>query len=217
MDEIELLSNINDVLQVEISQRHSYFQLKYFLLGKEPTNQAKLWQSLRELKNRYDSLMAINLEIEESKDNIELLNIHTKRIKQKIEKSINDKQQILQIKLRKLERRQKSAQHGINQLLEKKKWLTEESRFFLEFFKNLRKVEELKPFDDLESQKQYWGEKLMRKINLKSLLQSSPDVDLIETALALPDDIPFKKQIVEHLNSIQAKIVEMKNTKKLGC
>ena len=60
----ELMTAMDDLLKNEVVQRHSYFQLKYFLIGKEPTNQAKMWQCLRELKTRRQSLKAISLEIE---------------------------------------------------------------------------------------------------------------------------------------------------------
>ena len=36
-----LISQIDNCFSQEMPQRHSYFQLKYFLLGKEPTLQSK--------------------------------------------------------------------------------------------------------------------------------------------------------------------------------
>ena len=77
--ERNLREEIKELLKNEVAQRHSYFQLKYFLIGKEPTYQSKMWQCLRELKTRYDSLEAIDLEREEVKDKIELLDISVLR------------------------------------------------------------------------------------------------------------------------------------------
>ena len=68
----DIMEEMRDLLsQQEISQRHSYFQLKYFLIGKEPTYQSKMWQCLRELRNRVESLDNMSLEIDELKDKIE--------------------------------------------------------------------------------------------------------------------------------------------------
>ena len=68
----DIMEEMRDLLsQQEISQRHSYFQLKYFLIGKEPTYQSKMWQCLRELRNRVESLDNMSLEIDELKDKID--------------------------------------------------------------------------------------------------------------------------------------------------
>lgn len=212
-----LLSQIEDVLQHEIAQRHSYFQLKYFVIGKEPTNQAKMWACLRELKSRHDSLKAIDLEIEEAKDGAELLDIAiTKAEKQK------EESRECEIRVRQLQRKKSAAAEGLVRLGEKKKWLLEESNFFVSTFKNLEKIEPLKPYDDVDSQKQFWGEKLSQKLNLKMLSSNQLDMELVETIVALPDDIPIKKQalnmlsvrhnhMVQALSSTAAKMIEGKN------
>jgi hypothetical protein len=209
---------IQDVLQHEIAQRHSYFQLKYFLIGKEPTLQAKMWQCIRELKNRKDSLEALELEIEETKDNLELMDINIHKLG--LELNTYEHQEFtkkeIEIKIRQKERQKKAAQCNIKQLEERKKWLEEECRFFLETFKNIEKVEPLKNYDDLESQKQYWGEKLSQKINLKMLSQNQLDTELIETIVALPDDMPIKQQILgtlnlRHINMVRQLKDAMKN------
>jgi prephenate dehydrogenase len=49
------LENLQAVVEKHpLTGRHSYFQLKYFIVGKEPTPQAKIWQCLREMKARRD-------------------------------------------------------------------------------------------------------------------------------------------------------------------
>ena len=64
----EIKEKISELLKNEVVSRHSYFQLKYFLIGKEPTNQAKMWQCLRELKARQEILNSVDLQLEEEKD-----------------------------------------------------------------------------------------------------------------------------------------------------
>ena len=43
---------IENIIKNEIVDRHSYFQLKNFLVGKEPTLQSNLWRCVREIKIR---------------------------------------------------------------------------------------------------------------------------------------------------------------------
>jgi hypothetical protein len=206
-----MLEEIDDVLKHEVAQRHSYFQLKYFLIGKEPTTQSKMWQCLRELKTRRESLKAISLEREEVKDKIELLDIQRKRCElnlQKADKEDGLLRREIEINIRQYNRQKQAAMESLIDLEEREKWLGEESRFFLETFKNLQKIEPLKHFDDLESQKHYWGEKLTQKVNLKMLTQNHLDSDLIETIVALPDDVQIKKQTLQTLTFKQNQMLQ---------
>jgi hypothetical protein len=196
-----LLDEISAVLKYEPCQRHSYFQLKYFLIGKEPTNQSKMWQCLRELKSRKESLESLDLEYEDSKDKLELLDITLERIRMKLE-SVQDElsKREIQIQTNQTNRQRASLEANILQLVERKNWIEEESRFFLETFKSILKTEPLKNFDDLDSQKEYWEEKLANKLNLKMLTSNQLDMEMVETIVALPDDMPIKKQILNTLN-----------------
>ena len=226
MSNSELFTEMKDILKHEVVQRHSYFQLKYFLIGKEPTTQAQMWQCLKELKTRNDSLVALDLEIEDVKDKIELLDINIERTtldissdaerEQEQEFPINpvyeqysalEKKEDL-IKLRQLERQKVSMESNLGQFSERKKWLEEECRFFIETFKNLEKIEPLKNFDDLSAQKQYWGEKLAQKLNMKMLTHNQLDTELIETIIALPDDMPIKGRTLNTLSLRHASMVK---------
>lgn len=212
MDTEILSQDIKKILQNELIERHSYFQLKYFLIGKEPTIQAKMWQCIRELKSRKDSLDAIDLEIEEIKDKIELIDISKQRSALEHSNSLdsfknNDEKELflkeLIIKNRQTDRQKINLQKKLGSLENKTKNIAEECVFFVEVFKNLEKLEPLKHFDDLDSQKNYWNEKLTQKFNLKALTSNHLDTEMIETILALPDDIEVKKNVVSRLNAKQ--------------
>lgn len=205
----KLSSDIDTILENQVTERHSYFQLKYFLIGKEPTIQSKMWQAIRELKSRKESLDSIDLEIEEIKDKIELIDIS----KQKLALEENSNLELINckekkdlflreliIKSRQLDRQKVSLQKKLIALDERAKNIIEECVFFVEVFKNFEKVEPLKHFDDLESQKNYWNEKLTQKFNLKALTSSHLDTEMIETILSLPDDLDVKKNVVSRLN-----------------
>lgn len=208
----ELVEKMNNLLQTSVSSRHSYFQLKYFLIGKEPTNQSKMWQCLRELKSRQETLDSIDLQIEEENDKLELCKLNISRI-EKTEKETTDEldSKELTIKKRQINRAVTSTLKNIESLKNKKKDTEEECEFFVETFKNIEKIEPLKNFDDLDSQKDYWGTKLLEKINLRILLQKNVDTELIETALALPDDTPIKQQVINKLNYLQNNILKSNN------
>ena len=208
------------LLETEVTQRHSYFQLKYFLIGKEPTNQAKMWQCLRELKTRRQSLKAISLEREDLKDKLELLDINKQRKTSELDKNDGSDELLfkeLRIGLRQIERQIKSLEENLQEINERQKWIEEESKFFVETFKNLQKIEPLQHFDDFESQKQYWNEKLTQKINLKMLTQNSVDAELVETIVALPDEVQIKKQTLQTLTFKQNQLLQQltENSKKM--
>ena len=116
----------------------------------------------------------------------------------------------LGIKKRQINRNISNVSNNVQSLLSKKKDTEEECEFFIETFKNIEKIEPLKYFDDLDSQKEYWNTKLLEKINLKILLQNNVDIDLVETALSLPDDLPIKKQVLNKLNYLQSNMLKIK-------
>ena len=115
----EIYEQITNLLSdKEIVNRHSFFQLRYFLVGKEPTNQARMWRCIRELEVRQQTIEAINLEMEDINDKKELLQIQITRL----ERSLADEpifgvtddpgewalvQKELEIKLRRLRRKER--------------------------------------------------------------------------------------------------------------
>jgi len=78
---MSVIKEMGELLRHEVVERHSFYQLNQFLLGGEPTVQAKMWQALRELKTRQQSLNSLKLEIEDLKDSQELLSIQRERLK----------------------------------------------------------------------------------------------------------------------------------------
>ncbi len=206
---IDVLEKMAAILQNKVTSRHSYFQLKYFVIGKEPTHQSRLWQCLRELKSRHDSIKAIVLEIDDTNDKLELLHIEEERLKLKeyTYQSLDDRER--DIKLRRLIRQQTAILENITQLQEKLKNNEEEARFFIQTFEDLEKIDKIKPFDDLESQKEYWNAKLTQDINMRILLQNPVEAELMKTVLALNNDAPIKQQTLHILDNGRKKLQEL--------
>jgi len=204
---------ISKIIERSVPERHSFFQLRYFVIGKEPTNQAKMWQCLREIKARKESLDSIELETEEQNDTLELLELEEKMLNlNKFEQDTTEVKDIKEkenrIKIKKIKRQKSSIISNIAQLLSRKKYIEEELEFFLEMFKTLEKSEPLKNLDDINSQKEYWSEKLTQKLNLKMLLGGQLESELVETIVALPDDMNVKKQILNTLTLRHEQLVK---------
>jgi hypothetical protein len=206
----DLKAETTELLKHEVVQRHSFFQLKYFLIGKEPTVQSKMWQCLRELKQRRESLDAIELERDEVKDKIALIDISMLKLTAAYgnENQPELDRRELEIRIRQTERQKKALIRNLEDLDDKERWLNDECLFFVETFKNLEKVEPLRPFDDIEAQSQYWNEKLTQKANIKMLTQNTIDSELIETIVALPNDLPIKKHTLQNLNIKQEQMLQ---------
>jgi len=212
----DLLAKMDALLQNEVVSRHSYFQLKYFIIGKEPTHQSKLWQCLRELKSRHESIRAIILELDDVNDKLSLLDIEEDRLQLKKSEPISTacfEQQCQElerreydIKIRRLKRQRAALVENALQLRERLKNNEEEARFFIQAFEALERKEKLKPYDDLEAQKEYWNARLTQDINMRVLLQNPVDVELMKTVLALNNDAPIKQQALHILESRQRQL-----------
>jgi hypothetical protein len=218
--------NMGRILANEVVDRHSYFQLKYFVLGKEPTTQAMLWRCVRELQARKETIEATKREIEETNDRIALLDIDIEEAPNTSAFGVDDPafEKRREIEVRRMRRQQESLRSSAEALQKKLKFTEEEAQFFVNAFISLERAEKLKAFDDPESQKAYWNEKLSQELSLRGLLRQPIDVELARTVFAV--DLPVKEETVKMFQALEAqhqraaKKVEEKSgadqTKQLG-
>jgi len=217
----ELMVEMKEILKNEIAERHSYFQMKYFIINKEPTIQSKMWQCLREIKTRHESLESIMLEIDDGKDNLELIDINIDKLEDTLRKRIGKEDSSselreMEIGIRKMRRKKVLSEKNLEVLTKKMRHLEEEANFFVITFESLNKIEPLRNYDDIDSQKQYWNEKLLQKVNLKMLLHSTVDTEIIETVMALPDDLPIKQQTVKNLELRHGQMAHIKQQAEMS-
>lgn len=198
-----LIEQINSLSTFETVDRHSFFQLQYFVIGKEPTIQAKLWRCLQEINHRKDSLESARLEIEEVEDQILLLKENIRCME------VDNLDLEGSIALRQKQRRLKSTEKTLVSLKKKLVSLEEETKFFIQAFISLEKKEKLKPYDDFESQKSYWNEKLYQELKLKITLQQPISPELVQTILALPSDCNVQIQTVSLLENLATNIKQV--------
>jgi len=191
----KLDKEIEQITSHRLPERHTFFQLQYFLIGKEPTVQAKMWRCVRELKARKDTLEAIKLEIEAANDDLLLINMKIEQL----DAGVSDESLEKQIKKRKLERKKVATNSRLKDLNNRLESVGEESEFLVKAFRTLESIEPLKPHDDLNSQKAYWNDKLTQELNLRSLFGLPLDLELMKTILALNSDAPIKQETLKQI------------------
>jgi hypothetical protein len=205
----ELTEKLKNILKDDIPNRHSFFQLDHFIIKKEPTIQAQLWQCLRELRTRNETIEKIKLEIEETKDRLELLNIQEKKglvawdQQEATEEMDKLYKRELEINVRQLKRQRIACEHSIADLEKKLSETLEETEYFVNTFEELSKIEELKPFDDPKAQQEYWNERLRNELNMRILLKHPIDIELAKTILSLNDATPIKRELTKILMTVQ--------------
>lgn len=220
MNELTLNEEAKKILDyADLKDRHSFFQLSHFIIGKEPTIQSKLWQCVREINPRLETLKSLDLEIENYEENYKIIEIRIDILKSKIDnlnlnpnnKIDNLKAEILKIKKAKLERSLSTKNINKEKLIKKKEMVEEELTFFVKTFKELEKVEKIKKWDDFNVQNDIWTAKLGTELNLRVLLNLPTDLELCKTVLSLPEGNQIKKQLVSSLKNIQNKIGQQNN------
>ena len=174
-------------------------------MGKEPTIQSKLWRCIRELKARKESIDSIRLEIDQTKDNKQLVEI--KKQKQTTlseDRRFGDlEREEYIINIRMIDRQIASYNKTIGQLEKKLESAEQEAAFFVACFKELEKVEKLIPWDDEDAQTEYWSQKFTQDLNLKMLLRQPLDTELVKTILSMKDGIPIKVQTQQLLDRVK--------------
>jgi hypothetical protein len=206
---VKLAQEIDEVLKNRIVNRHSFFQLKHFVIQKEPTHQRRMWRCLEELKVRHEGLAALKLQMDDTADNLQLAYIKIKMIQHDNEGRTKHPSPVFQemaekemaINVRKAGREIERLEAALKKLTDQYHEQSEEAEFFLKAFKQLEKREKLRPFDDFDSQLEYWNERFAQALNTKVLLQLPLDTELIHSVLALPEGSPVRNQVMTLLGN----------------
>lgn len=210
MSSDELLNKVEEILKkVDLPDRHSFFQLEKFVIGREPTAQAQLWQIIREIQVRFETINNYQEQLKDAEDDLELLEVQIERLNRKIRSEREDGNKDLniqesEINIRKLQRKRDSLAKSAQKANKKRKSVTEELAFLTSAYENIvTQYGETKPFDDAQSQQEMWNEKLLEEFNLRAVLNRPLEIEFIRTALCLNNDAPVKKHVVALLTHIQ--------------
>ena len=199
--EAKYKDKVNNLLEIGGVSRHSLFQLKYFIIGKEPTHQSKMWRCLSEIESRNEQLENIILEQEELIDKIKLLDIDKIRLLNLSMPENNVEKEELLIRARMNDRKKNGLLKSQVKLDKKAAEIQQEIIFFTEAYYSLEKIEELKPFDDVNAQTEYWNEKISQDLNLRMLLGKPLDIEMVKTALALNEKVAVKQELLNLLDN----------------
>lgn len=182
--------------------RHTFFQLKHFVLGKELTTQAKLQKCIREIEARKNSLKSMILGLEDAMDESELLRIQRESLEKKKSKDpLDNKKRAIQS--RRLGRKREMLLDSIEEMKKKIRETEEETEFFMRAFEQLEKVEPLRRYDDPEANAEFWNENFAQDLRLRIMLQKPIDLELVKCILSLNEDSPVRREVVGILEQVQ--------------
>lgn len=214
----ELIEKVDAILKkAEMPDRHTFFQLEKFVVGKEPTGQGQLWQVVRELQSRKETVDSYRKDLADAEDNLELFDIRIERLSREIRHiaaeeagNFSDLEiQEREINIRKLQRDKEALIKSARKVNNKLKCILEEMAFLATGYeKILEHIGEAKPLDDEASQKEYWNERLLEEFNLRVILKRPLDPDFVKTVMALHDEAPVKKHVTAALEGIQQHMIE---------
>jgi len=216
----ELIEKVESILnKVDLPDRHTFFQLEKFVIGKEPTVQAQLWQIVREMQARIETVDSYRKQLEDAEDTLELFDLkierqnRTIREESKVANVYSDLNlQEYEINIRKLQREKESLVLSARKVNKKLKCILEELAFLTMAYDNIVKNHgEIKPIDNEEAQREMWNEKLLEEFNLRVILQRPLEPEFVRTVLCLGDDSPVKQHVVKLVENIQKKMLMQAN------
>ena len=212
----ELISKIDQILdQANLPERHTFFQIEKFIIGKEPTAQSQLWAIVRELQARKETIEQLQKDMKDAEDNLELFDIKIERLNRAIkeeskEGSPNSDLNIREheINISKLLRDKESLITAAQKANKKLKCILEEMNYLVGGYDKIISTHGgLRDLDDEQAQKEMWNEKLLEDFNLRLILQRPFEPEFIKTVLCLNDDAPVKKQVIALIENIQKKMI----------
>ena len=205
----ELISKSN------ISGRHTFYQLKHFVLGKELTTQAKMQKCVREVQARMDSIKSMVLGIEEAEDECRIMDLRSAVLEKKKDKSELHKE-YKTIQKRKLNRKRLALLDSVEDMRRKLRETEEEMSFFVGAYQQLEKIEPLRRHDDPEANAQYWNENFAQELQLRLLLQKPLDLELVKCILALDSESATRKEMIGILEQIQNQAIAAREQSRIA-
>ena len=212
----ELIERAETILnKADLPDRHTFFQLEKFVIGKEPTAQAQLWQIVREIQARMETVDSYRKQLEDAEDTLELFDIRIERQNRRIrdeaksESSCTDLNiKEIEINIRKLQRDKEALILSARKVNKKLRCVLEEMAFLVAGYdKIVQNHGDIKPLDDDTAQREMWNEKLLEEFNLRVVLQRPLEPEFVRTVLCLGDDASVKQHVVKLLENIQRKML----------
>lgn len=217
----KLIEKIDHILEeCNLPERYTKFQLEKFVIGKEPTGHAQLWQCVRELAARRETIESFQKDLEDAEDNLELFDIKIERLNRLIREEAKNESgftdlniQEHEINIRKLQREKESLVIGARKLRHKLEQQLEEMVFLVETYERIVSIiGKMAPLDSEEAQQEMWNEKYLEEFNLRLLLQRPLDPDLIRSIMCLHEDAPVRQHMTKLLENQKRRLIQNKET-----
>lgn len=223
---IELMNRAKEIVtNANMPDRSSFFQIEKFVIGKEVTLQAQLWQIIREIEVRVDTVESFEEQLEDAEDTLEFFDVKIAKYNLRINKlreNFDDENQDHfskelaglemkenEINIKKMQRKKASLVKASKKVVKKRKSYLEEINCLIAAFDKVFEVAGIvKPFDDYESQKEMWNEKYLEEFNLRMMLNKPLDSEFVKCIMALGDDAPVKQHVVRALTERQKMMIE---------
>lgn len=191
----ELFRKIDEICPDGQRNRTSYFQLQYFVVGKEPTIQGKIQSCKREMLSRKEHIQAVMVELEDVTDKKILERIQLDNVATTEGLLPEAKEVIARSHKRKIKALDARIEYCQNEIRAKE----DETNFLIGLYEKLIGLEAEKDWDSLEVQAEYWNAKLTREIESRLMMGQLPNVEDFKTVMALPQGMPIKdltKQLI---------------------
>jgi hypothetical protein len=215
-DPIKVIEKANIILsKINLPDRHSFFQIERFIIGKEGTIQGKLWQIVREIDARMETFDSYQRQLENAEDNLELFDIQIERLNIQIRENVSLNNEIAQLNIReaeininKLQRDKSGLVQSCQKVKHKLKCVIEEIAYLSMGFEKISQQQEIKHWDDIDVQKEIWEDKLLEEYNLRAIFNRPLDQEFVKTVLCLPEDSNVKQHMIRTIDTIQRQLEE---------
>lgn len=209
------IDQASEVLRgLSVPGRHTFYQLKHFVLGKEVTTQAKMWKCLRELEARLTSAKSMKNGIEDAEDDCRMLEIRMEALEKKKTKGSLHRE-YRDIQRRKMARRRGSLLESICEMKRRLAETEEEMNFFLGAYRQLEAMEPLRDHDDPDSNARYWDQNFAQEMQLRLMFQRPLDLELVKSILALDEGSETRREMVGMIEQIQRQAIASRNDPRL--
>jgi len=193
--------------------KHTDFQLRSIING-QYTDHGKMWQCVREISARMESLDAMNLQIEQSKDDIRLLRIEIGKYKLGIKMpqgtgNVEHNEfyrEEKRIKIRSTKRKIQSVRTSIENLKKRQSETIQEIDYLSQFLDNLLKKKDWKDLEDNDAQWEYWNARYSNELHVRLLLGLPIDTELAKSILIQENNMSAKSELLRFIGTRNQKI-----------
>jgi len=200
----------DEILEIcSLPSCHSDFQIKNFIIGKESSKIGKLWQCIREIQSRSESLANLAIDADELEDNIKLAELD---VEEQLSKDMSSETSTIELARQEIQIRKKQRAleklHKTKKLLENQKANVEhELSVFIETFESLGGIPEFKEYNQESAQLEYWNGKFETEFLISHFIGQPLSAEFIKTCLATPIKSKIYENIKNHLDLINEKLL----------